>query len=47
MTNLMKYAEQCEAERLALQLSDDVLSYAEIEEDELLDLKFVRGGDHD
>jgi hypothetical protein len=43
--NLLAYAEQCADERLALQLSDDVLSYAELE-DELdeVELKFIREG---
>lgn len=44
MTQLQRYAEQCEAERLAAQITDDILSYVEIETDDLdwSDVRFVQ-----
>lgn len=42
---LSQYADACIAERLAKKISDDVLSFAEIDDDELEDiLKAVRHG---
>lgn len=38
MNPIEQYAEQCVAERLARQITDDVLSFAEFDEDELEDI---------
>lgn len=35
MNPIEQYAEQCAADRLARQITDDVLSFAEFDEDEL------------
>ena len=43
---IQQYAEQCEAQRLAQQINDDILSYVEIESDDLeqAEIRFITRG---
>lgn len=44
--NLTRYAEQCEAERLAAQINQDVLLLVELETDDLdeTEIRFITKG---
>lgn len=42
MTNIQKYASQCEEERLERQMQDDFLSYVEFDEDfDMMEMRLI------